>query len=92
MTAAYHWNFDRTAAKKFAKLDKQVQRRLVHWLDSHIEGYDNPRAWGKALEGELGTLWRYRVGSYRIIADINDYQFEVLVVKTAKRNDVYRNK
>ncbi|WP_203633013.1 type II toxin-antitoxin system RelE family toxin [Lacticaseibacillus suibinensis] len=92
MTDGYHWSFDRTAGKQFAKLDQQVQRRIVRWLDSHIEGYDNPRAWGKALEGELGTLWRYRVGSYRIIADINDGRFEVLVVKTAKRNDVYKNK
>ena len=86
----YPWSFDKHAEKQFSKLDPQIQRRLIHWLDSHIEGYDNPRAWGKALEGDLGTFWRYRVGSYRIIADINVGHFNVLVVKTAKRNDVYK--
>lgn len=47
---------------------------------------------GKPLEGELGTLWRYLVGSYRIIADIQDEVFTVVVVKAGKRNDVYKRK
>lgn len=92
MSKEYHWSFDKVAEKNFSELDQQVQRRIVRWLDKHIEGYDNPRAWGKALEGDLGTLWRYRIGSYRVIADINDGKFEILVVKVAKRNDVYTNK
>lgn len=83
--------FDRKALKDFQKeLDKPVQRRIIAWLDSHIEGSDNPHLWGKALEGKLGTLWRYRVGSYRIIADIRDNVFTVVVVKAGKRNDVYK--
>ncbi|MBA1434316.1 type II toxin-antitoxin system RelE/ParE family toxin [Lactobacillus bombi] len=74
------------------KLDIQVQKRIVKWLDSHIEGSTNSRVWGKSLEGELGTLWRYRVGSYRMIASIHDYKFLVEVVKAGKRNDVYKRK
>lgn len=86
---SYHWAFDKKAAKEFSKLDRTVQRRIVCWLDDHIEGYDNPRAWGKALEGQLGTLWRYRVGNYRVIADIRDGKFLVVVVKAGKRGQVY---
>lgn len=89
----YTWSFNQKALKDFKKsLDKPVQRRIINWLDKHIEGSDNPRVWGKALEGELGTLWRYRVGSYRIIADIQDEVFTVVVVKAGKRNDVYKRK
>lgn len=81
------------SAERFQKsLDKPVQRRIINWLDKHVEGSDNPRIWGKPLEGELGTLWRYRVGSYRIIADIQDEVFTVVVVKAGKRNDVYKRK
>jgi len=86
---AYHWPFDKKAAKEFSRLDCTIQRRIIRWLDKHIEGYDNPRAWGKALEGQLGTLWCYRVGHYRVIADIRDGKFLVLVVKTGKRGQVY---
>jgi len=86
----YSWEFAKKADKDFQKLDLQVQRRMIKWLDDHIEGASNPRAWGKALEGSLGTFWRYRVGHYRIIADIQDGKFMVLIVKAAKRNDVYK--
>ncbi|KRM25140.1 type II toxin-antitoxin system RelE family toxin [Schleiferilactobacillus harbinensis] len=86
----YHWQFDETAEKKFAKLDQFAQRRIVRWLDERIEGSNNPRAWGRALEGKLGTLWRYRIGNYRVIADIQDGKFTVLVVKTSVRGEVYK--
>lgn len=89
----YTWSFNQKAFKNFQKnLDKPVQYRIIKWLDSHIEGTDNPRIWGKALEGQFGTLWRYRVGSYRIIADIHDESFNVVVVKAGKRNDVYKRR
>ncbi|MFB9768570.1 type II toxin-antitoxin system RelE family toxin [Lactiplantibacillus modestisalitolerans] len=89
----YTWSFNQKTFKDFQKnLDKAVQIRIFKWLDKHIEGADDPRIWGKALEGEYGTLWRYRVGSYRIIADIQDGIFTVEVVKVGKRNDVYKRK
>ncbi|UQS81814.1 type II toxin-antitoxin system RelE/ParE family toxin [Bombilactobacillus folatiphilus] len=89
----YTWSFNQKALKNFQRdLDKPVQRHIINWLDKHIEGSDNPRIWGKALEGELGTLWLHRVGSYRIIADIQDKIFTVIVVKAGKRNDVYKRK
>lgn len=89
----YTWSFNQKAFKDFQKnLDKPVQYRIIKWLDSHIEGTDDPRIWGKALEGQFGTLWRYRVGSYRIIADIHDEIFNVVVVKAGKRNDVYKRR
>ncbi|WP_057753454.1 type II toxin-antitoxin system RelE family toxin [Weissella kandleri] len=88
----YSVNFDKKALKEFRKLDKPVQKRIVTWLEQHISGSENPRLLGKALEGNFNTLWRYRVGNYRIIADIKDDEFIVLIVKTGKRNDVYKSR
>ncbi|WEV39491.1 type II toxin-antitoxin system RelE/ParE family toxin [Lactobacillus sp. ESL0680] len=88
--AKFKWEFDKAGLKKFRKLDLQVQKRIITWLDSHITGSENPRLWGKALEGNLHTLWRYRVGKYRVIADIHDDKFVVLVINADKRNDVYK--
>jgi len=86
----FRWQFyNRAVEKQFRKLDPPVQRRIMAWLDAHIEGSTDPRAWGRALEGPLGTMWRYRVGDYRVIAKIEDGQFLVLVVKTGNRSDVY---
>ncbi|GAO99696.1 type II toxin-antitoxin system RelE family toxin [Fructobacillus ficulneus] len=88
----YSWKFDSKAEKQFSKLDYPVQRRIYNWLETNISSGKNPRIYGKALEGEFKTLWRYRVGKYRIIADIIDDEFIVVVLKTGKRSDIYQNK
>jgi mRNA interferase RelE/StbE len=59
-------------------------------MDERIARLENPRGIGKALTGPLGDLWRYRVGDYRVICDIQDDTFRVLVVQVGNRRDVYR--
>jgi mRNA interferase RelE/StbE len=51
---------------------------------------DDPRSLGKALTGPLGGLWRYRVGDYRVICDIQDGALCVLVLQVGNRREVYR--
>ncbi|WP_455022092.1 type II toxin-antitoxin system RelE family toxin [Lancefieldella rimae] len=53
------------------KLDKQVARRIISKL-REVTMLDNPRSMGKALVGNMFDLWRYRVGDYRIICDIEN--------------------
>lgn len=76
--------------RSFKKIWINPFKKIIEWLTTHIKGISNPRILGKALEGNYQTLWRYRVGSYRIIADIKDDIFTVVVVKAGKRNDVYK--
>ena len=90
MPSKYSWSFDAKAERHFSKLDKPVQKRILKWIEANIQDCENPRLFGKALEGEYENLWRYKVGKYRIIADIQDGIFKVLVVKVAKRSDAYR--
>jgi len=86
----FQWQFDEKALKNFKKLDKPVQIRVLKWLDENIQNTADPRLQGKALKGNFKTLWRYRVGGYRIIADIRDEMLTVLVLQVAKRGDVYK--
>jgi mRNA interferase RelE/StbE len=59
-------------------------------MDERVATKDDPRALGKALKGPLGDLWRYRVGDYRVICDIQDKVLTVLVLRVGNRRDVYR--
>jgi len=59
-------------------------------MDTRIAVLDNPRDRGNALTGPLGALWRFRVGRYRVICDIQDAVLTVLVIKVSKREDAYR--
>lgn len=79
-----------TAREQLRKLDKPMARRIVDFLDERVSLADNPRQTGKALTGPLGGLWRYRVGDYRVICEIQDGALRVLVVQLGNRSQVYR--
>lgn len=81
------WTIDYTdtARGQLRKLDKQTARRIVDFMDDRIAGMENPRTSGKALTGPLGGLWRYRVGDYRVICDLQDGALRVLVVQVGNR-------
>lgn len=86
------WTVDYTDTAKgqLKKLDKQIARRIVDFMDERISGRENPRASGKALSGPLGNFWRYRVGDCRVICDIQDGVLRVLVVQVGNRREIYR--
>lgn len=87
---AWTVDYTETVRKQLRKLDKQVTRRILDFLDERVAGAEEPRGMGKALTGPLGNFWRYRVGEYRIICDIQDGQLRVLVVQIGNRSEVYR--
>lgn len=58
--------------KAFKKLDKQTQRIIKTWIDKNLDGCENPRLHGKGLTANRSGQWRYRVGDYRILAEIRD--------------------
>ena len=87
------WRIDltATAAKQLAKLDKGEAKRITTFLRQRLATLDDPRTSGKALTGpHLGAYWRYRVGDYRIICDIQDGALCVLVIEIGNRRDIYR--
>ena len=80
--------FDIRVEKTLVKLDKTAVRRIRNYLIKVASGSD-PRRFGRALQGPLKNLWRYRVGDYRIICKIEDQALVVLVVAVGHRKDVY---
>lgn len=79
----------RTAEKQITKLGREGQKAIQRFLRERLRSADNPRQWGKPLKGEKRGLWRYRVGDYRLICDIQDDRIAVLVLEIAHRKDVY---
>ncbi len=86
------WSIDYTdtAKRQLRKLDKQSAHRIIDYMDERIASRENPRSTGKALTGPLGDLWRYRVGGFRVICDIQDDTLRVLVVRLGNRRNVYQ--
>lgn len=79
-----------TATKQLSKLDRFEARRISTYLRERVAVADDPRLLGKVLIGPLGGLWRYRVGNYRIVCDLQGQRFVVLVLEVGHRSDIYR--
>lgn len=84
-------SIDSRAGKELKKLDKLAQKKIILYLKEQIAILDNPRLFGKALQGDKRGLWRYRVGDYRIICQILDDELIILVVKIGHRSTIYNN-
>jgi mRNA interferase RelE/StbE len=88
---AWTIEYTETARRQLRKLDKQAARRILNFMDERVAKAGNPRDLDKALTGEsLGVYWRYRVGDFRIICDIQDGKLCVLVIRVGNRREVYK--
>ena len=80
----------RTAERQIKKIDPAGQKSIVRFLRERLKTAENPRQWGKPLQGDKRGLWRYRIGDDRLICDIQDEKITVLVLEVGHRKDVYR--
>ncbi|WP_336490765.1 type II toxin-antitoxin system RelE family toxin [Methylobacterium nigriterrae] len=88
---AWRIEFERSAEKELAALGPEAARRILRFLHERVSPLDDPRAMGEALKGvRLGSLWKYRVGDYRVIAAIEDGALRIVVVRIGHRREVYR--
>lgn len=74
------------AIKQLSKLDKATVRRI----DDYLCKIENPRFCGKALKGKLKGYWRYRIGNFRAVCDIQDEKLIILVIEIGDRKDIYK--
>ncbi|MCX7673837.1 MAG: type II toxin-antitoxin system RelE/ParE family toxin [Thiobacillaceae bacterium] len=88
---AWRIEYLRSARKDVEQLDRPTAQRIRNFLEVRLAHLDDPRAIGEALKGStLGSLWKYRVGDYRIIASIEDEAVRILVVRIGHKREVYR--
>lgn len=88
---AWKVELDEAAIRELDKFDTQVTKRILRFLHERVAKLDDPRSIGQALKGSrLGEFWKYRVGDYRIICDIQDRKLLVLVLRVGNRREIYR--
>lgn len=79
-----------TARRSLRKLDKAMARRIVDYLEKHVAALEDAHDLGKALTGPLGGRWQYRVGDYRVLADIQGTKLTILVLQVDHRSKACR--
>lgn len=78
----------KTAEKQICSFDKTIQQRIVKFLRA-LAIADDPRLSGKALKGNKAQLWRYRVGDYRLICNIQDPSI-ITILEIGHRREIYK--
>lgn len=81
--------FTTEAKKQLKKLDKYTAKFITAWIRKNLEGCENPRQHGKGLTANQREQWRYRVGDYRLIAEISDNTITILILNIGHRKDIY---
>lgn len=86
----YRLLFSKRALKELKKMDKAVSALIFAWLKKNIDGASDPRAFGKALTGDKKEMWRYRIGDYRVLANIEDENLTIIAIEIGHRRDIYK--
>ena len=77
------------ARKALKKLDKQTSSLIIGWIEKNLEGCENPRIHGKGLTSNRSGQWRYRIGDYRLICEIQDKKIIIYVLEVGHRKRIY---
>lgn len=75
--------------KEFKKLDRYTQRMIKAWIEKNLVGGMNPRQHGKGLTANRSGQWRYRIGDYRLICQIQDNKLVILALSVGHRREIY---
>jgi len=86
----YELKYEAKAVKQIKKLDPATRKLIKSWIEKNLLNTDNPRQHGKGLTGSLSQYWRYIVGDYRILAEINDTEIVIIIVEVGHRREIYR--
>ena len=85
----YDVEYSKTAMNTIKKMDSSTSNLIRTWIEKNLMNTENPRIKGKVLTGDLKGLWRYRVGDYRILAEIQDAKIVILILDIGHRSKIY---
>ena len=90
MKSKYTVLIEKNALKQLKRIDKFQRRMIYGYIKKNLENTSDPKIQGKPLRGKLKNYWRYRVGDYRIIAEIDEGTVKIIIIKIGHRKDIYR--
>ncbi len=87
--AVYTVEFVKSAQKEFDLLDDKLQAKTAEALKLLAQNPFSELLNVKKLKG-VDSLYRIRLGDYRVIYELRNEQLIVLVIKIGHRREVYR--
>ena len=85
----YRIVYEKRTIKSLLEIDKWQQHMIVSWIEKNLIRTSDPKRHGIPLKGALKDYWRYRVGNYRILADIDQVEVRILIVNVGHPKNIY---
>ena len=79
--------FTRSAFRQFQKLDRTIQKRIDEKLRFYLS-HKNPLKFAEPLKDFRFGSWRFRIGDYRILFDVE--KDIIIVLKVGHRKEIYK--
>lgn len=90
MGSVYQVKFEKSAQKSLKKMDKHQALLIMGWIEKNLVDSTDPRKHGKGLTGNLSGAWRYRIGNYRLIANVEDNTVTILILEIGHKKEFYK--
>lgn len=90
MNKKYQVRLEKRAQKNLKKMDPNNARIIMAWISKNLVDCEDPYAYGKSLKGSLKEKWRYRIGDYRLICNIDDENVLILILEAGHRKEIYK--
>jgi mRNA interferase RelE/StbE len=84
--AKYKLVYKKSAVRDIQSLSSQIRRRLRFKLEFFIDK-ENPLDFAEPLKKPADAQYRYRVGDYRIVFDVEDHN--IVVLRVQHRREVH---
>lgn len=81
--------FKPSALRSLKKFPKQIQKRLIAKIDFYANS-DNPLKYAETLKDKTLGEFRFRIGDYRIIFDVDNKNRSLIILLIGHRKDIYR--
>ncbi len=87
---SYTVKYTETVLRQLKKMDRHDAIYITSWISKNLIDCMDPRSKGKALSHDFSGACRYRIGNYRLIADIQDTELVILLLSVGHRKDIYK--
>ena len=85
----YEVAYTQQAVRELRKLDRYTRDLILSWIEKSLVGCSDPRRYGKGSTANRSGQWRYRIGDYRLIAEIDDGKVTILLLSIGHRREIY---
>lgn len=84
----FRFEFKKKAAREIDKLSPSIRKRILEKLRFY-SAQENPLGFAEKLRDDRFGEYRFRIGNYRLLFDVENHK--IIILKVGHRRDIYKD-